>query len=518
MSENEINHQPCPFVSCASSDAFSYNLVKKTGHCKSCDRGYPSKEETYEWATKEYPVNSVVKSHEKIEGDHFKAHRGVNRDTMEFYGILTRDDTHRYPYPSGGVKVRNLENKKFFAEGLSPKEIFGIDKFTAGDGRRLTITEGELDAASAYQMLKSQGSSRYTNPVIGLPGATPHAKLWEHNRDWIDSFEEIILSVEDDDAGNALADKIARLFPGKVKRIDHGVYKDANEFLVNKEGPSFYASWWGARKYTPNNVMNSSDDFLEMYHNTPDHTFVPTGIAALDDKILGLMQGHFTVIKAETGIGKTEVMRLLEYNLLKQGVKIAAWHLEEVKLRSLLGLVSYELDDNVTRMDLIEQKGLTQEVQDAIVSLTEDENFYQFFLGDGDGIDQLCDQIRFFAEACDCRFVFFEPIQDVVVGSSDESKESLLADLSIRLSKLAAELDVGIITIAHTNDNGDPKYCKMIGQRASVMINLERDKGSDDMDVRNTTNLVVQKNRPCGDEGYAGQLRFNMDKFVLKEI
>ena len=130
----------------------------------------------------------------------------------------------------------------------------------------------------------------------------------------------------------------------------------------------------------------------------------------------------------------------------------------------------------------------------------------------------MIDQIRFFSQACDCKFVFFEPIQDVVVGTSDDSKEAMLADLSIRLSKLAAELNVGIVTIAHTNENGDPKYCKMIGQRASVIIDLNRDKEADSIEERNTTYLKVEKNRPCSEEGLAGMLRFSTDTFTLREI
>ena len=51
-SSNEITHQPCPFEECASSDAFSYNVVSKVGHCKSCDRGYPNKAKMFDWAKK----------------------------------------------------------------------------------------------------------------------------------------------------------------------------------------------------------------------------------------------------------------------------------------------------------------------------------------------------------------------------------------------------------------------------------------------------------------------------------
>jgi hypothetical protein len=104
-----------------------------------------------------------------------------------------------------------------------------------------------------------------------------------------------------------------------------------------------------------------------------------------------------------------------------------------------------------------------------------------------------------------------------VTVSSDESKEAMLADLSVRLSKLAADLNVGIVTIGHTNDNGDFKYCRMIGQRASVIIDLVRDKEASDLIERNTTTLVVKKNRPCGLEGNSGELLFDGDTFTLKE-
>jgi twinkle protein len=378
----------------------------------------------------------------------------------------------------------------------------------------VTITEGELDALSASQMLKSQ----YTNPVVSLPSATPSKKLWENCKDWLGSFEKIVLSVDNDEAGNALADRMARLFPNKIYRVQHGDFKDANDFLQAGKGADFKNLWWKPVKHTPENILNTADQFLKLYDETPEHVYYPTGIQALDDKVLGLMQGHFTVFKAPTGIGKTELMRYMEYSMLKQGVPIAAWHLEETKLRSLLGLVSYEVGDNLTRRDLIEEKEADVLVREAIGNLTKDENFYQFYLGDGQGTDELIDQIRFFSQACDCKFVFFEPIQDVVVGTSEESKEAMLADLSIRLSKLAAELNVGIVTIAHTNENGDPKYCKMIGQRASVIIDLHRDKEAESLEERNTTYLKVEKNRPCSEEGQAGKLAFNLDTFMLREI
>jgi hypothetical protein len=235
---------------------------------------------------------------------------------------------------------------------------------------------------------------------------------------------------------------------------------------------------------------------------------------------LGLMQGHFTLFKAQTGIGKTEFMRYLEYRILKNypDIKIATWHMEETKLRSLLGLVSYELNDNVTRKDLIEQKQLDEKVKDGIRELTKDERLFQFFLNDEDDPLDLLTHIRYLSQACDVNYVFFEPIQDIAANmGAEESKEQFLADLAVRLSKLAAELGVGIVTIGHTNDDGQVKYCRMIEQRASVVVDLQRNKMAEDADERNTTKLLVTKNRPVGPTGYAGQLKFNTETFTLEE-
>lgn len=521
----DTSNLPCPFVGCGSSDAFSYNS-EGYGKCHSCDTNYPSRKKTLEWAADRYPTiqkDEYSFTPKKIEpivpqdpsSGNYESMRGIDEAVMTEYGVLTFPDRQEYVYPSGGIKVRTLPKKGFFTKsGFKSDELFGMNLFTAGCSKTVTVTEGEIDAMSVFQIVQS----KFTNPVVSLPSATPSKKLWENCAEWLNSFEKIILSVDNDDAGNALADNIAKLFPNKVYRVDHRPFKDANEFLKAGKASEFKNAWWNAPKYTPENVMNSTQDFLSLYKDTPEHQYIPTGIEALDDKILGLMQGHFTVIKAPTGIGKTEIMRYLEYNMLQRKVPIAAWHLEETKLRSLLGLVSYECGDNLTRRDLIEEKDAEDQVLSAISSLTADENFYQFYLSDGQDADDLIDQIRYFAVACGVKFVFFEPIQDVLVGSSDESKEQMLANLSVRLSKLSAELNVGIVTIAHTNDDGQMKYCRMIGQRASVIVNLGRDKDSEDLEERNTTYLTVEKNRPCSEEGNAGMMRFNTETFTLREV
>jgi twinkle protein len=515
----ELTHKPCPFVACGSSDAFSFNTDKGVGHCHSCGESYPSNKEKYDWASARYPTNRSAK-YEVIADEmkkEYRDHRGIVERTMKFYDVETDVDEnnkeirHGYKYPDGKIKYR-IFPKQFHADvGLKTDVFWGMNKFNGGSAKAVTICEGELDAMSAFQML----GSKY--PVVSLPGATPKRTILENCFDWLNSFEKIYLSLDTDDKAEAFAMNLMNLFPGRVYKVNHDKYKDANEFLQAGAATSYTAAWWNAKLFTPSTIISDTSDFLNLYDDSVESDYIPTGIPELDSKILGLMQGHFTVLLAETGIGKTEMMRYLQYNLIKNhpDVKFAAWHLEETPRRSLLGLVSYDLNDNLTRKGLVEQKGKVEEVRESIRNITANGNYMQFTLKESDGIEALCDQVRFLSEACGCKYIFFEPIQDVLQISDEKEKESKLASLSIQLSKMASKLNVGIVTIAHTNENGDPKYCKMISQRASVRIVLSRNKEADSIVEKNTVYLKVTKNRPCGLEGDAGALTFDDRTFTL---
>jgi KaiC/GvpD/RAD55 family RecA-like ATPase len=498
------------------------------GVCYSCGSAYPKAGRKYDQEILDkYPLedkgfNSPVVVVEKPADSLYKfvPMRGITQDVMEFYNVrtlCTREGVpvqQEYIYPSGSKKTRRLP-KSFTAVGKMD-ELFGMNLFVAGTSKMVTITEGELDAMSAWQMVGR--GSRYPTPVVSLPSANPSKAFWENVIPWLDSFEKIVLSVDKDGAGDEVAQKINNIFPNKVYRVDHTLYKDANEFLQANKASEYKGAWYNAQRFMPDNILHSADDLLELFDETPDHSYVPTGIPEFDKKAMGLMQGHFTVFKAPTGIGKTELMRYLEWNFLQRGITFATMHLEETKLRSVLGLVSYDLKDNLTRKDLVEEKGKTDEVRASIKRLGDSENYYQYFIKDGQGADELISQIRMFKEAYDCDYVLFEPVQDVISVGSEQNKEGLLAELAVRLSKVAADLNVGIITIAHTNEDNEIKYCKMLGQRASVIVRLDRDKEAEDFMDRNTTRLIIEKNRPTSEEGHAGDMLFDTSTFTMEAL
>ena len=186
----KTSHLPCPYEGCGSSDAFKWWPEDGNGFCHACRGNYPiDKKQTFSWAKDRYPTSGnkewdsmnvtsfTPKKIESKDDGRYQSMRGINATTMEDYGVKTFPDRQEYVYPSGGIKVRRLDEKAFYTkDGFKGDELFGMNLFTSGSSKMVTVTEGELDALSVAQMLKSS----YTNPVVSLPSATPSKKLWEN--------------------------------------------------------------------------------------------------------------------------------------------------------------------------------------------------------------------------------------------------------------------------------------------------------------------------------------------------
>ena len=204
----EVHHQPCPFTQCGSSDAFSYNTDKQTGHCKSCNSGYPSTKEVFSWVKDEYPVQERKPSvtHREVVGSVYKGIRSIDPSVCELYGIQLQLDAdgspvrYAFKWPNN-VKYRGYDEKKFWLkERAALDDLFGPD-FNSGSSKRIYITEGEFDAASLYQILGK------TFPVKSLPSSTLSDRFIKKNYEYLNSFTEVVYAGEQDPAGKAAAEK-----------------------------------------------------------------------------------------------------------------------------------------------------------------------------------------------------------------------------------------------------------------------------------------------------------------------
>jgi 5S rRNA maturation endonuclease (ribonuclease M5)/energy-coupling factor transporter ATP-binding protein EcfA2 len=422
-----------------------------------------------------------------------------------------------YTYPHA-TKMRKLQVKtkrEAFGDnrGFTNDHWFGQDQYNAGSSKVITIVEGEDDRFAALKILGGKW------PVISSPGASLSKELIKNTKDYLDSFANIVIASDSDEAGEQMAEYLARLFPNKCYRVSMTKYGDAMEYLENDAGDEWLYAWINRQKYVMPFDTNTPDQFKKLFHESKDLSYLPTGIKAFDDVALGLFQGQLTVFTAPEGIGKTEFMRMLEYGLIRDfpDVPFAYCHLEEQPQRSLLGLASYHLNKNVTRKELITDDETEEEVLTAIDEMMGRETIHQFKISPDEDPDVLVERIKYYANVCDCKYVFFEPIQDIAHQRRAGDLTEFLDKLSVNLSRTAADTGVGIITIAHANQDGDTRDSKQIQKQAAIRVELQRDMENDDPITGNTTHLVMKKNRPVGTMGHCGSLLFNPDTFVLEE-
>lgn len=323
------------------SDSYSFSKTKGQGHCFSCDLRSWTDDEGRLWGKhgkngksflisgeyvpdtdEEYLIEENLELDQEYE---YVASRGIRKETKEFFDIRTyrqvpwkaqnnktkkweegvSDEEHAI-YPNGSVKIRRLDLPKdhfahFAARG--PLDcFFGQNLFPAGCAKKLTIVEGDhYDTPSAYQMLE-KGS--YLNPVVSVPGSKPSGRFWENTRKYLESFDELILSVDNDKAGSEVADVMFDLYPGKVMVVNHGDLKDASDFLQAGRAKDYVSAWWQRRKYSPAGFTAGAEAWLQALDEESPYTYVQTPIEGFNQVARGIVKGGITVLKAPPGSGK----------------------------------------------------------------------------------------------------------------------------------------------------------------------------------------------------------------------
>lgn len=523
-----ISHLPCPYVDCGSSDAFSFETAGY-GKCHSCSRSYPSKAKVFDWAAEEYPTKSSEPKDMKPVRGTYEGIRGLDPDVAELFGINRQFNTagewilDAFKYPTN-VKYRDTtpagEKKKIWLKDKgSLLDLFGPE-FNAGSSKRLYITEGEYDAASLYQILGK------TYPVKSLPsssiGGAYGDKFLAHNHSYLNSFEELVYAGELDKVGQATAERLYQAYPSKFFFVPMSKHKDANDFLTSGDSNDLM---WAARKpqrYTPDNFFCSDSDVEKAITEENPYEYVPTGIFEFDDKLRGLVKGGVTFIKAPRGAGKTSLIRMFEIGLLKNSdCKIALLHAEEQKSTTYRGMATYHLGVNVNTKDDAKNNGVSEEeVIAAAKEVTQGDRTILFEMRASDEPTRVLDYIRTAVSIYGAEYVFIDHIQRLAYMSSAgvDGATAMLTSIGAQAAQLAKEYNVGLIFISQVNDDGRTKYASALEEEAIVCIKVQRDTENEDETIRNTTELIADKNRPFSKLGPVGSLYYDSETSIMQEV
>lgn len=496
-----FSHQPCP--DCGSSDALIINDDGST-KCFSCEKFTPAPKTRADPKTelKAYFIKgrSIGIPERNLTEETVKAFK---YNTSEYEGrpceIATYRNLEGEPIFQ---KVRFTDKKDFTMIGKFEPLLYGMHLFR-GQTKKLIITEGEIDALSVYQAIKGF-------PVVSIPNGASNAKTAiKHNLKWIETFEEVVLCFDEDEAGQKAVKECAPLISVGKCKVMHLPVKDPNEMLKQGQADKLYKATWTAEPYRPDGVMSINDLWVEVNKKTEYGLSYP--FPTLTQYTYGVRKNEMIVFAAGTGMGKTEFFKEIEHWLIKEhNKKIGIIHLEEMAKDTALGLMSKEAsipfhipDSNYTENDF--KKAFEEAIG------TEKAYIYNGY-GTTD-FDSIVSVIRYFAKACDCEYIFLDHITAFFDGiDSTDNVNQKARNIILALANLTRELNIGLFAISHIKKSDGKKTAEEGGrvhlddlygssalkQWVSFVFALERNQQAEDERERNTTTIRCLKDRYTG--------------------
>ena len=521
-----LHHMSC--VKCGSSDAYgAYD--DGWGKCFSCG-------ESYKWETEEEtPMPQTIFKKEAMAGpsltveeiDQYATRgfreRNIAKQITEFFGVRAGVDIngditeHYYPYGvdrTVGYKIRKLP-KEFRSTGTI-EGLFGQQLFNGG--KRLVIVEGEIDAMSvAYAYHQRHNGKIY--PVVSLPSASGLKQLLAQ-RDWVRRFDEVVLMLDNDEAGQKALAEACKIIGVDKARIAKLRSKDANEELL-KHGPTaILEAIWDAQPWSPAGILQG-DELWEklMERQLTESIPYPPCLKGVNEKTKGMRFGEVDLFTSGTGSGKSTVIKeiiLHLKNTTEDSVGIIS--LEESPGDTVEKFIGMQLNKNLADVEISEE-----EQRNAFVEVFGDNRIKLLDHQGSVSDDSLMDKIETLA-LMGCKYLILDhltiAVSEVEANDANQAVDKVMSDLL----KTAKKHNVWLGVISHLRKTGmgsksfeegkmpsmdDIKGSGSVKQISFQIIAFARNMIAGNEAERNTIQIRVLKSRFTGRTGDAGGALYN---------
>lgn len=367
---------------------------------------------------------------------------------------------------------------KFIGE---PKEVllYGQQLFASG-GKKLTITEGELDALAVATAF----DGKY--PVVSITnGAQAAKKAITKSLEWVTSFEEIYLWFDNDAPGLRAIEEVLDILPiGKVKIIKHETYKDASDVLVNVGKSGVVNTFYNAESYRPDGFINPVDILEEVVK--PIEWGLPWFYEKLTKVSYGRRYGEIVALGAGVSVGKTDfLMQQIAFDL-QAGYHVSTFMLEQSKIETIQR-VAGKLDGTFYHLP-----DVAYDVEKLKTTVTNMNNLHVYDNFGKIDWETIKGKIRAAVHSFDCRLFYIDNLTALNAHADDERRN--LDALMEEIASLAKELNIWILLVSHLNPpksgtsheaGGKVEQGQFTGSRAimrwaSFMLGVERNTLHDD--------------------------------------
>jgi twinkle protein len=517
-------HLPCP--ACGSSDALS--KYDDHSYCYSCEAWTPAGVDTLAGAPKKMSKTATSLITDGRYSDLPK--RKLTEKTCRLFGYkvgsLGSKPIQIAPYHNkdGEVVAQKIRmpNKEFTIFGdASEALLFGQNLWKDG-GKRIVITEGELDALSYAQCAPGW-------PVVSVPnGAQSAKKAIAKNIEFLEAFDEVCFLFDNDEPGIKAARECSELItPGKATIVSSLPLKDASDMLVGGRIKELLTSIYNAKPVRPDGVVNGKEIWDAVSKPQVVGTSFP--FKSWDRVLFGMRPREILTLTAGSGVGKSTIAAQLAYNLATtHGKTVGYIALEESVGRTGLRFMS---------MALGRPLHLPQDVSESDRRLAFDKTLGtgRFLLYDHFGSmdsDHLLAKLRYMVTGLGAEFLFIDHLSillsggDFMVNGGDERKQ--LDYTMSKLRQFTEQTNASMVLISHLKrPSGDKGFedgmvpnlsalrgSQSIAQLSDSVVSISRDASAGENELR----INCLKNRYAGITGSMGSLRYNPATATLEEV
>lgn len=301
---------------------------------KDDDHHFESKKKTFSRPTKK----GVKKANHCYD---YLATRGITRETADQFRVSDavvwfHDESREvpavaYPYLRNGelLQVKRIGTERpngkklIMAEADCEPSLFGWQAMDP-KSRAVVLCEGEIDCMTYAQY----GISALSVPFGGGKGAKQQWVEYEYH--YLDRFEEIWLSLDNDDVGREAAKEIARRLGEHRCRLVELPHKDINDCLM--AGVSEDDIWHcleTAKFFDPDELCSAGDllqETIDAFEHRDKGLFVSPWPSLNHN--FKFRAGELTLVNGVNGHGKTELVGHIAIEAMSQEIRTCIASLE----------------------------------------------------------------------------------------------------------------------------------------------------------------------------------------------
>lgn len=400
--------------------------------------------------------------------------RGISKETADkmklfpetkyFKRLEKNTDCIGFPYYRNGVymgtKYRSFPEKDFTQDAGGNHDFFGLDQVELG--KPIVIVEGEIDCLTAMEA----GIENVVSVPTGAPMKVADGKVsptedkkfayvW-NAREVLDAAPYIVIAVDQDPPGQALAEELARRIGKEKCRIAKFEHKDINEVFndpsrddPSRNGADAVRAVVDAATPYPIAGLSDAGTYFErlndLFQKGSGKGF-GTGYQSVDS-IYTVVPGQLTVVTGYPSSGKSNFVDQLMVNLAgKEDWKFAVCSFEnqpEVHIARLMEIK--------TKKKFFEgNHRMTQEQMDDAFKWVNDH----FLFIDSNGeepstMDSILDRARIAVKRMGVRGLVIDPYNYIDIDRQNATETEAISNMLTRIQKFCKAHDVHCWFVAH---------------------------------------------------------------------